>query len=142
MDDLGEDGAPRAGFVVGAPRQLLRLEALAVLAGAAGLYAARSEDWRLFAILFLVPDLSMLGYLAGRRFGAACYNAAHSYVGPIAVIAAAQADARLLPFGLIWAAHVAFDRALGFGLKYGTAFGDTHLGLARKRRATPRVAAA
>jgi hypothetical protein len=29
---------------------------------------------------------------------------------------------------LIWLAHVGFDRALGYGLKYATAFGDTHLG--------------
>jgi hypothetical protein len=33
-----------------------------------------------------------------------------------------------LAVGLIWAAHVGIDRALGFGLKYASAFGDTHLG--------------
>jgi hypothetical protein len=31
------------------------------------------------------------------------------------------------PFGLIWLAHSGFDRMLGFGLKYPTFFGDTHL---------------
>jgi hypothetical protein len=30
--------------------------------------------------------------------------------------------------GLIWAAHIGFDRGLGYGLKYPTGFGDTHLG--------------
>jgi hypothetical protein len=29
---------------------------------------------------------------------------------------------------LIGLAHVGFDRALGYGLKYATGFGDTHLG--------------
>lgn len=29
---------------------------------------------------------------------------------------------------LIWTAHIGFDRALGYGLKYATAFGETHLG--------------
>jgi hypothetical protein len=29
---------------------------------------------------------------------------------------------------LIWAAHIGFDRLLGYGLKYPTAFTDTHLG--------------
>ena len=29
---------------------------------------------------------------------------------------------------LIWIAHIAFDRAMGFGLKYGTHFSDTHVG--------------
>ena len=28
----------------------------------------------------------------------------------------------------IWVAHIGFDRALGYGLKYATAFKDTHLG--------------
>jgi hypothetical protein len=29
---------------------------------------------------------------------------------------------------LIWLAHIGADRGLGYGLKYATAFGDTHLG--------------
>jgi hypothetical protein len=29
---------------------------------------------------------------------------------------------------LVWAAHIGFDRGLGYGLKYPSAFGDTHLG--------------
>ena len=29
---------------------------------------------------------------------------------------------------LIWIAHIGLDRALGYGLKYATGFGDTHLG--------------
>jgi hypothetical protein len=31
-------------------------------------------------------------------------------------------------------AHVGFDRALGFGLKYGTGFGDTHLSRTGRRK--------
>ena len=141
MSRIDDDGAAGSGFVTGAPAALLRLEALAVLAGIAAWYWTSSQDWTLFAILFLAPDLSMLGYLAGRRIGAVSYNAAHSALGPIALIAAGQVQPALLPFGLIWAAHVAFDRTLGYGLKYGTAFGDTHLGRVGRRRA-PRAAAA
>ncbi|MCS4316879.1 hypothetical protein M2407_001178 [Serratia sp. BIGb0234] len=34
---------------------------------------------------------------------------------------------------LIWGAHIGFDRALGYGLKYASGFADTHLGgLGRK----------
>jgi hypothetical protein len=29
---------------------------------------------------------------------------------------------------LAWFAHIGLDRAVGYGLKYPTAFGDTHLG--------------
>jgi Domain of unknown function (DUF4260)/Transposase domain (DUF772) len=31
--------------------------------------------------------------------------------------------------GVIWCAHIGFDRALGYGLKYSAGFGFTHLGL-------------
>ena len=29
---------------------------------------------------------------------------------------------------MIWLAHIGFDRALGYGLKYATGFGFTHPG--------------
>jgi hypothetical protein len=32
-----------------------------------------------------------------------------------------------LALSLIWMGHLGFDRALGYGLKYATGFGDTHL---------------
>lgn len=118
------------GAVSGGPLMMLRLEGAAALAGASLAYSARGGRWGVFAALFLLPDLSMLGYLAGRRVGAACYNAAHSYLGP-AVLAALGSAMSLHPaqvVACIWAAHVGFDRLFGYGLKYGTSFGDTHLG--------------
>jgi hypothetical protein len=33
-----------------------------------------------------------------------------------------------LPAGLIWAGHIAMDRALGYGLKHPDGFQHTHLG--------------
>ena len=33
-----------------------------------------------------------------------------------------------LSIAMIWLAHIGFDRALGYGLKYATGFGFTHLG--------------
>jgi hypothetical protein len=124
------------GAVEGSARALLRLEGLALFAGALALYWQSGEGWKLFLILFLVPDLSMLGYIVGPRFGADAYNTAHSTIGGIAVTAAGLITGwhLLAAVGLIWLAHVGFDRALGFGLKYPTAFGDTHLGRIGKRR--------
>jgi hypothetical protein len=122
--------AHAAGAVSGGPLMMLRLEGAAALVGASVAYSALGGRWGVFAALFLLPDLSMLGYLAGRRVGAACYNAAHSYLGP-AVLAALGSAMSLHPaqvVACIWAAHVGFDRLLGYGLKYGTSFGDTHLG--------------
>jgi hypothetical protein len=34
----------------------------------------------------------------------------------------------VLSLAIIWLAHIGFDRALGYGLKYAAGFGFTHLG--------------
>lgn len=116
------------GSVTGPVRAWLRLEGLIVLLFAILLYARGDYSWVVFAALFLVPDISFAAYLAGPRVGAVVYNMAHSYVGPLVLAAACLAAGRTPELALIWTAHVGFDRALGFGLKYPTAFGDTHLG--------------
>ncbi|HTQ15719.1 MAG TPA: DUF4260 domain-containing protein [Rhizomicrobium sp.] len=118
-------------------RGLLRLEALALFVAAIALYAKFGDGWKLFAWLILVPDLSMLFYVFGPRAGAIAYNTMHSTLGPILAAAAGYLGGPpvLIPVALIWAAHVGIDRALGFGLKYPTAFGDTHLGRFGRRLA-------
>ncbi len=120
--------ADEAGAVRGGVKWLLRLEALALLAAALCLYARVGGGWGRFALLFLVPDVSFAGYLAGARVGAVVYNAAHSLVGPLLLAAAGLALPSLLPYALVWIAHVGCDRALGYGLKYGRGFAATHLG--------------
>ena len=106
----------------------LHLEGLAVLAAAVWVYFAQLEaSWIAFALL--LPDLSLLGFLRDTRLGAVMYNAVHNYVLVIAVIAAgfvSGTDA-VTGLGLILAAHVGMDRAMGYGLKYPTAFVHTHL---------------
>jgi hypothetical protein len=117
---------------------LLRLEGLVVAAVAALLYARTDASWWLFAALWLVPDLSMLGYLAGPCQGARIYNGIHSYVAPGALALAAlllPGTHAALPIALIWVNHVGVDRLLGYGLKYGNGFGFTHLGPVGKKRA-------
>jgi hypothetical protein len=118
-------------MVQGSVLTLLRLEGLAVSAAAAVLYARTGASWWLFAALWLAPDISMLGYLAGRPCrGARIYNAAHTYVVPGLLALSAlilHADA-LLPYALIWINHIGVDRLLGYGLKYSEGFGWTHLG--------------
>jgi hypothetical protein len=80
--------------------------------------------------LFLVPDLSFAAYLAGPRTGAIVYNAAHSYLLPVALMTAGFAlpEPLILSIAMIWLAHIGIDRALGYGLKYEAGFGFTHLG--------------
>lgn len=93
-------------------------------------YHAIGASWLLFAVLVLAPDLSMIGYAAGRRPGALCYNAAHVLVGPLLVVAYGWAASVEIASatGIIWLFHIAADRALGYGLKLSTGFRDTHLG--------------
>jgi hypothetical protein len=111
------------------PSVLLRLEGLAVFGAAVALYFHAGYGWVLLVVLALAPDLSMAGYLAGPRIGAAAYDAVHTYVGPVALAAAGVvAGAELaVQLGLIWIAHIGADRLLGYGLKYPTEFKDTHL---------------
>jgi hypothetical protein len=112
------------------PKPLLRIEGLVVLVGASFLYRALHGSWILFAALFLTPDLFMLGYLLGNRVGAWTYNLVHTYTAPMALafVAYFAPTPSLFGFALIWAAHIGFDRCLGYGLKYETGFKDTHLG--------------
>lgn len=120
----------------GAVRLVLRAEGLAVLALSVAGYRALGGAWWQFAVLFLAPDLSMLGYLLGRRIGAVCYNLAHSYLAPVALAALAWSAGRadLVALCLIWTAHIGFDRLMGYGLKYSSGFGHTHLGWVGKAR--------
>jgi hypothetical protein len=54
---------------------------------ATSLYALHGDSWLMFVTLFLVPDASFAGYLAGTRVGAAIHNVVHSYVGPLILAA-------------------------------------------------------
>ena len=126
MDEaIGETGAASGGV-----RTLLRLEGLALFLGMVLLYAVWGGSWLVFALLFLAPDLSFLAYLAGPRAGALVYNAAHSYLAPVALMTAGFALSSPLPLSvaMIWLAHIGIDRALGYGLKYAAGFGLTQLG--------------
>lgn len=112
---------------------LLRIEGLAVGVVSAILYAHTGASWWLFAALWLVPDLSMLGYLGRPCRGARIYNAAHTYTVPLTLAASGLVlhAQGVLPFALIWVNHIGVDRLMGYGLKYSTGFSWTHLGKKR-----------
>jgi hypothetical protein len=123
-----------SGETTGAVRLILRLEGLSVLIAALLTYSKLDFSWGTFALFFLTPDISILGYIAGSRIGATAYNTAHSYIGALLCLVAGffLPAPMLLCAGLIWTAHLGFDRALGYGLKYSAGFGFTHLGLIGK----------
>jgi hypothetical protein len=119
MTDI--ESSTHEGAVTGEVRTLLRIEGVMLFGAATLFYGTAGASWWLFAVLFLVPDLSFLAYLAGPRLGAIGYNALHATIGPL-----------LLGLGSMvmhWSlAHIGIDRALGYGLKYASGFGLTHLG--------------
>jgi hypothetical protein len=112
----------------GGVRRWLRLEGLTVLAAAILVYFRSGHSWLLFVVLFLTPDISFVGYIWGPRVGAVIYNIFHSYIVPVAFGCGMWMAGRSIAIPLIWTAHIGFDRLLGYGLKYPTGFGDTHLG--------------
>ena len=111
------------------PGLLLRAEGIAVAAAAVTLYFHEGYEWWLLVLLVLAPDLSMLGYLAGPRVGAATYDLVHTYVGPVLLGAGGViwSSETALVLALIWLTHIGVDRAVGYGLKYPSGFKDTHL---------------
>jgi hypothetical protein len=111
------------------PGLLLRLEGAALLAASLVLYLHEGFGWVALVLLALAPDLSMIGYAAGRRVGAAAYDLAHTEVLPVALGVAGVVGGWGLAtqLALIWLAHIGVDRLIGYGFKYPSGFKDTHL---------------
>ena len=127
----GEDGA---GRVRGMPRLLLHLEGAALFVAATAAWFVQGGSLTRFLLLLPLPDLLMLGYLAGGRVGALAYNAGHTTVVPLTLLLVLLVRDGLAPdpSGLAmaclpWLAHIGFDRLCGFGLKYSGGFRHTHL---------------
>ncbi len=116
-----ETGAKAVGAMgrLAAPTVLLRVESGVLLALSVLLYWLSGGSWVLFGLLLLAPDLAALGYLAGPRVGAAVYNAFHTYASSAALGAFGLlgGDPVVVTGALIWFAHIAMDRLMGYGLK-------------------------
>ncbi|WP_434778757.1 DUF4260 domain-containing protein [Neisseria sp. Ec49-e6-T10] len=108
----------------------MRLEALVVLMASVLLYKQYQFDWWFFLVCFFVPDVSIFAYVFGTSCGAIAYNCAHSYIGAsiVCMVGLFLNMSVLLSVGLIWVAHIGFDRFLGYGLKSRQGFKFTHLG--------------
>jgi Domain of unknown function (DUF4260) len=125
-------------MVTGFVKLLLRAEGLALFLAALVAYHILDGSWWMFAALILVPDLSFIGFVLGPKIGSIAYNALHSTIGPLLLGSIGwlvDHDNTIHIFrdicsltALIWLAHIGFDRAVGYGLKYASAFKDTHLG--------------
>jgi hypothetical protein len=116
----------------------LRAEGVAAFAAGLAGFLFLGLPWWAFALLLIVPDVSMVGYLRGPRVGAIVYNLVHDLATGVAVagLGLAFGSVPLAAAGAILVAHSGMDRIAGYGLKYPDAFQHTHLGWigrARKR---------
>lgn len=91
--------------------------------------------WYLWPIVFLLPDVSMIGYLINTTIGGICYNIAHhKAIAGLCIALGFYLHLPILFFiGLVLYGHSCFDRVLGYGLKYMDSFQHTHLGIIGKK---------
>ena len=107
-----------------------RIENAMIAALSAVAFVDFGFSWWWLAVLFLLFDVSMVGYVRSPALGAWTYNAMHSYTGPaVGGVLAVVSSSRDLAFvSLVWAFHIGVDRLLGYGLKLRDGFTHTHLG--------------
>ena len=108
----------------------IKMEELLLTVLAFYLFLGLDYAWWWFLILFLAPDLGMLGYLINPRVGAWTYNMFHHKGIAVALfILGSYVQVQWLQLvGLIMLGHASFDRIFGYGLKYPDSFQHTHLG--------------
>jgi hypothetical protein len=96
--------------------KILRAEGLVCLLLACALYQVQGFSWM--------------------TFGLWAYNTTHSTLGAglLALLGLGLHVPTLLQASLIWFAHIGFDRALSYGLKFPLGFRVTHLGVLRGMR--------
>lgn len=118
-------------------KTLIRLEELVMLLFSILIYSTLPFAWWWFPALILLPDVSMVGYLAGNRTGAWAYNFFHHKALALSVMALGyfMRNDYLILAGAILFGHSSLDRLMGYGLKYEEGFQVTHLGKIGKHHA-------
>ena len=111
-------------------KSLLQLEELLLFGLSLFLFSQLDYGWGWYALLFLAPDLSMIGYLANSQVGAWTYNLVHHKGLAVAlyVLGYLLSIPWLMFAGTLLLGHSSLDRVFGFGLKYPDSFQNTHLG--------------
>jgi hypothetical protein len=111
-------------------KNLLKVEELFLFGLSFFLFSRLDYSWGWYALLFLAPDLSMLGYLWNSRFGSWIYNLIHHKGLSVALylLGSLLANPALMFAGTLLLGHSSLDRVFGYGLKYPDAFQNTHLG--------------
>ncbi len=111
-------------------KTLIKVEEAAQFALSIFLFTQLPFAWWVYPALLLVPDVSMIGYAFNNKAGAFMYNLFHhkALAIMIGVIGFYLGTDFILLAGIILFGHSSMDRMFGYGLKFNTGFGDTHLG--------------
>lgn len=111
-------------------KTLLKIEETAEFALSIFLFSKLPFAWWLYPALFLLPDLSMIGYLVNDKVGALTYNFFHhkALAVLIGVAGLYLNNDYLMLAGILLFGHSSMDRMMGYGLKYAKGFKYTHLG--------------
>src|SRR3546814_14561242 len=109
---------------------LVKLEELGQFLLSIILFSQLDYVWWIFPACILLPDLSMIGYLANPKVGAWLYNFFHHKFVAISVLGLGfwLNDPIITLSGAILFGHSAMDTIFGYGLKYGDDFKNKHLG--------------
>ena len=88
-------------------------------------------SWWVYLLILIAPDISCIGYLAGNKVGAVCYNLFHHKGIAIAIFLTGfiLGNEWLQVTGIILFGHSSMDRMFGYGLKLSEGFQYTHLGM-------------
>jgi len=110
---------------------IIRLEFATLTVVAAYFFIHHGFAWYWLIPMFFAYDLGMIGYVINSKVGAVSYNIAHSLLLPLILLVAysVQPHEWMLFIALTQLLHIGMDRCLGYGLKYGTGFTHTHLGI-------------
>lgn len=109
---------------------VLKIEEFFMMVLGIYLFSLLPYSWWWFLVLLLVPDIGMMGYLFGNKVGAFLYNIFHHKGLAIAIylLGVYLTSTMIQLIGVILFSHSAFDRIMGYGLKYDKGFKYTHLG--------------
>jgi hypothetical protein len=110
-------------------KTILKFEGFTIFLACLYFYHRLDASWLLFFLFWLLPDISMIGYLRDKQMGAFVYNLAHNYILGLLIIflGLLQNNNIVVSLGIILVSHIGLDRFLGYGLKYTSGFKDTHI---------------
>ncbi|MCF8465311.1 MAG: DUF4260 domain-containing protein [Flavobacteriales bacterium] len=111
-------------------KNLLKSEELIQFGACASILYYHNVSWWAYLLLFIGPDVGMVGYIINPRIGAYTYNLLHHKGIAVATGLAGFFTGSTLVFlsGVVLLGHSSMDRVFGFGLKHSDNFKNTHLG--------------